>query len=52
LAKERRAALLRLARQVARDQQVRMPSSISLPGLRCLEDCDTAARGANASRLR
>jgi hypothetical protein len=49
----KRAALLRLARQVARDQQVRIPPSISLPRLRCLdEDCDTAAHGANASRLR
>jgi hypothetical protein len=39
--------------QVARDQQVRIPPSISLPRLHCLdEDCDTAAHGANASRLR
>jgi len=48
----KRAALLRLARQVARDQQTRTSPSISLPRLRCLDNCDTPAPGANASRPR
>jgi len=51
-AASKRAALVRIARQVAHDQQVRTPPAISLPRLRCLdEDCDTA-HGANASRPR
>jgi len=44
------AALGRLARQVARDQQARTPPSISLPRLSCLEDCAPPDVDANASR--
>ena len=48
----KRAALPRLARQVARDQQTRTPPSISLPRLRCLEEgCDTT-HGAPPRALR
>jgi len=48
----KRAALLRLARHVARDQQTRTPPSISLPRLRCLEEgCDTT-HGAPPRALR
>jgi hypothetical protein len=45
----KQAALLRVARQAARDQQVRAPASISLPRLRCLEqppDGETPERAA------
>src|SRR5262249_20680671 len=49
----KRAALPRLARQVARDQQTRTPPSISLPRLRCLEEgCDTTTHGAPPRALK
>jgi hypothetical protein len=48
----KRALRLRLARQVARDQQMRPPPSVTLPRFRCLADDAPPDVGANASRPR
>ena len=41
-ASQHAALVARVARQVARDQQVRPPPAITLPRLACLEEkCDT-----------
>src|SRR5262249_54789727 len=47
-----RAAARRISRQIAHDREHRPPSPITLPRITCLEDCDTAADGANAARPR